>query len=96
MTPKKEQYAPGGPYDKWLKTVKTCRTRESCCPAAGHGNIIVRDFPTKSFTSSVINKNFMKPSVREEACEKAEEKAVQDKAAAEEAARAAAEAEGKI
>ena len=97
---KKEQYAPGGPYEKWLKTVKTCRTRESCCPAAGYGNILVRDFPTKSFTSSVINKNFIKPSADEAACEKreieAEKKALQDaeaKAAAEAAAKAKAKAE---
>ena len=70
MTSKKEQYEAGGPFDKWLKTVKTCRSRTECCqPVAGYGNIIVRDFATRSFTSSVINKNFMNPSGDELKCE---------------------------
>ena len=66
---KKDQYAVGGAFDKWLKTVKTCRSRLSCCPTAGNGNIIVRDFPTRSFTSSVVNKNFKNPSGDELKCE---------------------------
>ena len=44
-------------------------TRISCCQSEGYGNIIRRDFPTKSFTSSVINKNFKKPSGQQLACE---------------------------
>ena len=79
MTSKKEQYATGGPFDKWLKTVKTCRSRKECCPVAGHGNVIVRDFVTRSFTSSVIQKNFMAASGYELKC-------LQDEVAKEEAA----------
>ena len=72
MTPKKEQYEAGGPFDKWLSTVKTCRSRLKCCPASGYGNVIVRDFVTRSFTASVINKNFMKPTGDELKCEEDE------------------------
>ena len=92
MTSKKEQYAAGGPFEKWLKGVKTCRSRSDCCPIAGYGNVIVRDFATRAFTSSVINKNFMQPSGDELKCELA--KIAKEKADAE-AARllAAAKAE---
>ena len=69
MTFKKEQYAAGGPFDKWLKSVKTCRSRTKCCPGPGYGNVIVRDFATLPFTSSVINKNFMGPSGSELKCD---------------------------
>ena len=70
MTSKKEQYKAGGPFDQWLKTVKTCRSRTTCCERRrGYGNIIVRDFATVPFTSSVINKNFMGPSGDELQCE---------------------------
>ena len=65
----KKQYAVGGPFDKWLKTVKTCVSRLSCCLSEGYGNIIQRDFPTKSFTSAVINKNFKNPSGDQLTCE---------------------------
>ena len=44
-------------------------TRLSCCQSQGYGNIIRRDFPTKSFTSSVINKNLKKPSGQQLTCE---------------------------
>ena len=72
MTSKKEQYKAGGPFDKWLKTVKTCRSRAKCCQRRAYGNIIVRDFATVPFTSSVINKNFMEPSGDELQCEQDE------------------------
>ena len=65
----KEQYAVGGPFDKWLKTVKTCVTRLSCCQSEGYGNIIQRDFPTRHFTSSVVNKNFKHPTGDQLTCE---------------------------
>ena len=63
------QYAVGGPFDKWLKTIKTCVSRLSCCLSEGYANIIQRDFPTKSFTSAVINKNFQSPSGDQLTCE---------------------------
>ena len=72
MTSKQDQYAAGGPFEKWLKSVKTCRSRKKCCPVAGYGNVIVRDFATRAFTSSVINKNFMQPSGDELKCEQEE------------------------
>ena len=56
------QYKNGGPFDEWLRTVNTCRTRLACCTKtimpAGYGNIIMRDFPTPEFGSEVVNKNF--------------------------------------
>ena len=58
----------GGPFEKWLKSVKTCRSRTECCPPAGYGNVFVRDFVTRSFTSSVINKNYMRPTGDEVSC----------------------------
>ena len=95
MTSIKEQYVAGGPFDKWLKTVKTCRSRTKCCRGRGYGNIIVRDFATVTFTSSVINKNFMRPSGDELKCEEdeiASELAEKAKKEAEEAAKAKAKA----
>ena len=53
-----DQYRSNGPFDKWLKTVETCRTRLTCCSASNFGNIIMRDFPTPDFGLAVVNKNF--------------------------------------
>ena len=72
------QYQPNGPFDKWLKTVETCRSNyESsqyanvkCCEnPSGIGNIIIRDFPTPEFGSAVINKNFIPVSGDQRECE---------------------------
>ena len=54
----KRQYKVMGPFDKWLRSVKTCRTIEDCCGPSGFSNIIIRDFPTRAFTSNVIAKNY--------------------------------------
>ena len=69
MTSKKEQYEAGGPFEKWLRTVKTCRSRIECCPVAGYGNIIIRDFVDRPFILNVVNKNFASPSGDELQCE---------------------------
>ena len=57
------QYKSNGPFDNWLKTVNTCKTRFACCSKiSGLYNIIMRDFPTPEFSSSVVNKNFVSSS----------------------------------
>ena len=54
------QYKSNGAFDNWLKTVNTCKTRFACCSKIpGLYNIIMRDFPTPEFSSSVVNKNFV-------------------------------------
>ena len=54
----RRQYVQNGPFDKWLRSVKTCRTTADCCGPSGFSNIIIRDFPTRAFTSNVIAKNY--------------------------------------
>ena len=75
------QYQNGGPFDEWLRTVNTCRSRLACCNStnmpAGYGNIIMRDFPTPEFGSEVVNKNFQWARGAELDCEK--EERVKDK-----------------
>ena len=73
----KRQYEEDGPFDKWLKTVRTCRTRASCCGPSGFSNIIIRDFPDKGYTSNVIAKNYRETSTAggaEGTCEKFKQK----------------------
>ena len=77
----KKQYQSGGPFDKWLEEVKTCQSFAACCPEAGYANIIIRDFPTISFVSKVINKNFDVASGDESDCEDKEFKRLQKEAA---------------
>ena len=62
----KPQYEEKGPFDNWLKKLNVCRTREKCCVSAEYtpsnfANIIIRDFPTKTFISTVIAKNYKSP-----------------------------------
>ena len=64
------QYQPNGPFDKWLKTVETCRSTVKCCEnPRGIANIIIRDFPTPEFGSAVIKKNFIPVSGDQRLCE---------------------------
>ena len=64
------QYQANGPFDKWLKTVETCRTNVKCCEnPRGIGNIIIRDFPTPDFGSAVVNKNFQSATGNQRECE---------------------------
>ena len=65
-----------------MRTVKTCRSRIECCPVAGYGNIIVRDFVDRPFISAVVNKNFASPSGDELKCEIDELQKEEDAAAA--------------
>jgi len=67
----KDQYKPGGHFDKWLRTVKTCKSRKICCKdLQGYGNIIMRDFPTAAFGAAVVDKNFNWADAVELNCEK--------------------------
>ena len=64
------QYQANGPFDKWLKTVETCRTNVKCCEnPRGIGNIVIRDFPTPDFGSIVVNKNFQYATRNQRKCE---------------------------
>ena len=73
----KDQYRQGGPFEKWLKKVKTCNSRKECCEKlSGYANIIIRDFPTVSFGVEVVNKNFNWADGDELDCEK---EIIQDK-----------------
>ena len=67
------QYQAYGPFDKWLKTVETCRTNVKCCEnPRGIGNIIMRDFPTPDFGNAVVNKNFLFATGDQRDCEEAQ------------------------
>ena len=83
----KRQYAIGGPFDKWMKTLQPCRSRLTCCEnKTGLGNIVMRDFATRSFSSSLISKNFNWASGSELECEQkalAEEEAERQRIAEE-------------
>ena len=97
------QYTEDGPFDKWLRDVKTCRTRTKCCGPSGFSNIIIRDFPSRAYASNVVAKNYKSSSTAsgsEGQCERnavaeeeriAREKAEAEKKAREEAARKAKE-----
>ena len=82
-----KQYEIGGPFDKWMKTLQPCRSRLTCCKnKTGLGNIVMRDFATRSFSSSLISKNFNWASGSELECEKqalAEEEAERQRLAEE-------------
>ena len=68
-----DQYKENGPFDKWLKTVETCRTNVKCCEnPRGIGNIIMRDFPTPDFGNAVVNKNFLFATGDQRDCEEAQ------------------------
>ena len=68
----KDQYKQGGHFDKWLKTVKTCKSRKQCCKGLrGYANIVIRDFPTVAFGAAVVNKNFNWADGGELDCEQA-------------------------
>ena len=56
------QYTEDGPFDKWLRDVKTCRTRTKCCGPSGFSNIIIRDFPSRAYASNVVAKNYKSSS----------------------------------
>ena len=65
-----DQYRANGPFDKWLKTVETCRSNVKCCEnPRGIGNIIIRDFPTPEFGAAVVNKNFLLSTGDQSKCE---------------------------
>ena len=79
----KDQYRQGGPFEKWLKKVKTCKSRKECCAElSGYANIIIRDFPTVSFGIEVVNKNFNWADADELDCEQAKIQAEIDEAQA--------------
>ena len=91
----RRQYDEDGPFDKWLKSVRTCRTRTICCGPSGFSNIIIRDFPDRAYISKVVGKNYKRAltaSGLEGDCERREVAAEAARKAAEEAARREAEA----
>ena len=91
----KKQYEENGQFDEWLKSVKTCRTRTKCCEAQKYGNIISRDFPTSTFASNVVMRNYKSASSAtgsEGSCERAEVAAEERRKAEEERRRAEAAA----
>ena len=91
----RRQYIEDGPFDKWLKSVRTCRTRTICCGPSGFSNIIIRDFPDRAYVSKVVGKNYRRAltaSGLEGNCERKEVRAEAERKAVEEAARKAAEA----